>query len=69
MPTGQSDANAVWFRIGVLRYNLLQVFKRDLLPAAWISFRLPTLRWTLFALPGKFVRPARAPDKRRPGRL
>ncbi len=60
MPTGESDANAAGFRIGVLLCNLLQGFVRDLLPAAWISFRLPTLRWKLFALPGKFVRPARA---------
>ena len=60
MPTGESYANAVWFRIGVLVYNLIQGFKRDLLPGTWLSFRLPTLRWKIFALPGKFVRHARA---------
>lgn len=59
MPTGDSPANAVWFRIGVLVYNLIQGFKRDLLPVACQSFRLPTLRWKFFALPGKLVRHAR----------
>ena len=59
MPTRESYANAVWFRIGVLVYSLTQGFKRDLLPAVCQSWRLTTLRWKLFALPGKLVRHAR----------
>ena len=59
MPTGESDANAVWFRIGVLTYNLFIAFKREVLPAACQSWSLPKLRWTLFSMPGKIVRHAR----------
>ena len=52
-------ANAVWFRIGVLTYNLFIAFKREVLPAACQSWSLPKLRWTLFSMPGKIVRHAR----------
>jgi hypothetical protein len=59
MPTGESFSNAVFFRIGVLAYNLIIGFKRDLLPVACDSWTLPTLRWKLFGMPGKIVRHAR----------
>ena len=59
MPTGETYANAVWFRIGVLTYNLFIAFKREVLPAACQSWSLPTLRWKLFSMPGKIVRHAR----------
>ena len=59
MPTGETSANAVWFRIGVLTYNLMIAFKRELLPATCQSWSLPTLRWKLFSMPGKIVRHAR----------
>lgn len=60
MPTGDTHANAVFFRIGVLVYNLVIGFKRDLLPASCQSWTLPTLRWKLFRMPGKLARHARA---------
>ncbi len=60
MPTGDLHANAVFFRIGVLAYNLFVGFRRDLLPAACRSWTLPTVRWKLFSMAGRIVRHARS---------
>ncbi len=59
MPTGDLHANAVFFRIGVLAYNLLIGFKRDLLPASGLTWTLRTVRWKLFSMAGRIVRHAR----------
>lgn len=50
MPTGETYPNAVWFRIGVLTYNLFIAFKCEVLPADCQSWTLPTLRWKLFSI-------------------
>ena len=60
MPTGDLHANAVFFRIGVLAYNLFIGFKRDLLPAFCRTWTLRTVRWRLFSLAGRIVRHARS---------
>ena len=60
LPTGDFHANAVFFRIGVLAYNLFIGFKRDLLPAACRTWTLRTVRWKLFSLAGRIVRHARS---------
>ena len=60
MPTGDLYANAVFFRIGVLAYNLFVGFKRDLLPASCRTWTLRTVRWKLFSMAGRIVRHARS---------
>jgi hypothetical protein len=59
MPCGQKEANAVYFGIGVLAYNLAQLLKRQVLPAAYRTATLATLRWKVYRLAGKLVRHAR----------
>jgi hypothetical protein len=58
MPCGTKSANAVFFRIGVLAYNLFQLFKTWALPPAYQRHTIATIRWQLYALPGKVVRHA-----------
>ncbi|MBW8067083.1 MAG: IS1380 family transposase [Ferrovum sp.] len=60
MPTGDFHANAVFFRVGVLTYNLLIGFKRDLLPASGLTWKLQTIRWKIFSMAGRIVRHARS---------
>jgi hypothetical protein len=60
MPCGERSANAVFFGIGVLAYNLFVVFKRDALPADWRRHQVQTLRWRLYQLAGKVVHHAGA---------
>jgi len=60
LPTGDLDANAVFFRIGVLAYNLFIGFKRDLLPAPCQTWTLRSVRWRIFSLAGRIVRHARS---------
>jgi len=60
LPTGGLHANAVFFRIGVLAYNLFIGFKRDLLPASCQTWTLRTVRWRVFSLAGRIVRHARS---------
>jgi hypothetical protein len=59
MPCGQFQANALYFAIGVLAYNLAQVLTRRVLPASYGTATVATLRWKLYRLAGKLVRHAR----------
>jgi hypothetical protein len=59
MPCGQREANALYFAIGVLAYNLAQLLKRQVLPASYRTVTLATLRWKVYRLAGKLVRHAR----------
>jgi Transposase DDE domain group 1 len=60
MPCGQFEANALYFAIGVLAYNLAQLLKRQVLPESYRQVTVATLRWKLYRLAGKLVRHARA---------
>jgi hypothetical protein len=59
MPCGQKEANALYFAIGVLAYNLAQLLKRRVLPASYRTATVATLRWKVYRLAGKLVRHAR----------
>lgn len=58
MPCGTKEANAVYFRIGVLAYNLFHVFRDWTLPKDWQKHQIVTVRWRLFSVAGKVVRHA-----------
>jgi hypothetical protein len=59
MPCGQFEANALYFALGVLAYNLGQLLKRRVLPASYRTLTVATLRWKVYRLAGKLVRHAR----------
>ena len=59
MPCGDFKANAVFFRIGALAYNLFVWFKSATLPATWRRFQVQTVRWRLYQTAGKVVRHGR----------
>jgi len=59
MPCGQFEANALYFAIGVLAYNLGQLLKRQVLPESYRTVTVATLRWKVYRLAGKLVRHAR----------
>jgi hypothetical protein len=58
MPCGQSHANAVFFRIGVLAYNLFIGFKRLSCPETWVKQTIATFRWKMVQVAGRIVRHA-----------
>ncbi len=53
MPCGQFEANAVFFRIGVLAYNLFVFFKMAALPKDWRRCQVQTIRWRFYQVAGK----------------
>jgi len=55
MPCGQFEANAVFFRIGVIAYNLFLGFKRLSCPKSWWHHTLATFRWKLIQIAGRIV--------------
>ena len=59
MPCGEFEANALYFAVGVLAYNLGERLKRQALPEAYRTATVATLRWKLYRLAGKLVRHAR----------
>jgi len=55
MPCGQFAANAVFFRIGVLAYNVGRLFALKTLGVGWHRHQVQTLRWKLYETAGKIV--------------
>ena len=60
LPCGTFAANAVFFRIGVVAYNLFVLFKLLALPSSWKRCQVRTVRWRLYQLAGKVVHHAGA---------
>jgi hypothetical protein len=58
MPCGQTYANAVFFRIGVLAYNLFIGFKRLSCPESWMKHTIATFRWKMVQVAGRIVKHA-----------
>ena len=55
MPCGQCEANAVFFRIGVLAYNIFRLFILRTLATSWHRHQVQTIRWRLYQIAGKIV--------------
>ena len=55
MPCGQLKANAMFFRIGVLAYNLFRLFTLKVLSPSWHRHQVKTVRWRLYQIAGKIV--------------
>lgn len=56
MPCGQTEANAVFFRIGVIAYNLFIGFRRLSCPLSWAKHTIATFRWKMIQVAGRIVR-------------
>ncbi|MCL5958352.1 MAG: transposase [Chloroflexi bacterium] len=48
MPCGETFANAVYFRLGVIAYNLFVAMKVLSLPGRWQRYTISTVRWRSF---------------------
>jgi hypothetical protein len=59
LPCGQIAANALFFAIGVLAYNLGVLLKAEVLPEQYRHSSVQTLRWQLYRLAAKLVRHGR----------
>ena len=59
MPCGEYGANAVWFGIGVLAYNLFMATKMYLFPENWLKKTIRTIRWQFIETSGKIVKHAK----------
>jgi hypothetical protein len=55
MPCGQSHANAVFFRIGAIAYNIYRLFLMKTLDQSWHKHQVQTVRWRLYQTAGKVV--------------
>lgn len=55
MPCQQFQANAAWFRINAITFNLLTALKRLALPERYRLARPKRLRFEIFTLPGKLT--------------
>src|SRR4030042_136267 len=55
LPSAQFGANAAWWQIMILAFNLNSLMKRLALPAGWESKRLKAVRFGLINLAGRVV--------------
>lgn len=58
LPCGQLKANAAFFQVGLLAYNLVQIFKACALPTGWKKFCIKNLRFRLLCQAALVVRHA-----------
>jgi hypothetical protein len=58
MPCGETYANAVFFRVGILAYNLFLAMKLLALPAWYRTFIISAARWKLYQVAGAMVKHA-----------
>ncbi len=55
MPCAETYANAVFFRIGVIAYNLFQAMKLLSPPTRWRTSTIATVRWSLYQTAARLV--------------
>ena len=55
MPCGQFEANAIFFRIGILAYNIFRLFILKTMATSWHRHQVQTIRWRLYQIAGKIV--------------
>ena len=54
-PCGRFGANAAWYRLSLLAYNILSAMKSLVLPAALSAARPKRLRFVLFTIAGRII--------------
>ena len=52
-------ANAVWWALVVLAFNVMSAARQLLLDPGWVSRRMKAVRFALLQIPGRLVRHAR----------
>ena len=60
MPCGSFEANAAFFRIGTLAYNLSLLFKQEVLGKEFARATIATIRLYIYQIPAKIIRKARS---------
>jgi hypothetical protein len=55
MPSGDFGANALYFGIGILTYNLFMAQKLLTMPEPWKTKTIKSIRWLLVEVGGKLV--------------
>jgi len=55
LPSGDFKANAVWFGIGMMAYNLFVAQKILTMPESWRPMTIKSLRWQFINVAGKVV--------------
>lgn len=59
MPCGRFYANAAWWRLNCLAYNIISVMKKKALPQNWWSYRMKALRYWLISVAGRIIKGSR----------
>lgn len=58
VPCGEFGANAIWFAIGILAYNLFIASKIYLFPSGWLKKTITTVRWQFIQMAGRIIKHA-----------
>jgi hypothetical protein len=60
LPSSSFGANAAWWAIMILAFNLQALMKRLVLGGEWVANRLKAIRFALIHLPGRIIQRAGA---------
>jgi len=58
-PSGLFGANAAWWQIMILAFNLSQAMKLLVWGESWLNRRMKAIRFHLITIPGRVIRHAR----------
>ena len=60
LPSGLFGANAAWWQIMILAFNLNSAMKRLVLGGIWVNLRMKAIRFWLINVPGRVLTHARS---------
>ena len=60
LPSGLFGANAAWWQIMILAFNLNSAMKRLIYGGSWVNRRLKAIRFWLINVPGRVLSHARS---------
>ncbi len=55
LPSGDFAANAVYFGIGIMSYNLFMASKLLIMPDGWKNKNIKSIRWLMVEVAGKLI--------------
>ena len=59
LPSSEFGANAAWWWIMILAFNLNSAMKQLVLQGSWVGQRMKAIRFSLIGLPGRVMKHAR----------
>jgi len=55
LPSGSLGANGLWFKVGMLAYNLIIFLKNNILQSDFVNRQVKSIRYLILSIGGKLI--------------